>query len=240
MTVQTAFDTLFLDRDGVINVLRPHDYVKSWDEFEFTDGAIEALRMLSPLFRHIVVVTNQRGVGKGVMTEEALRTIHRRMIEAVAAGGGRIDAVYYCADRNEDSPNRKPNTGMALQARRDFPDIDFSKTILVGDSGSDMEFGRRIGARTVLIHPDDPSAAFGSLYDFFAAVLRRTRFWSLKNAKPLGSYRSRISPAVELRRSRYSERAKTLSIRILCVHLFRKRIRSITAPLHETDPEDSF
>ena len=74
MTVQTAFDTLFLDRDGVINVLRPHDYVKSWDEFEFTDGAIEALRMLSPLFRHIVVVTNQRGVGKGVMTEEALRT----------------------------------------------------------------------------------------------------------------------------------------------------------------------
>lgn len=56
MTVQTAFDTLFLDRDGVINVLRPHDYVKSWDEFEFTDGAIEALRMLSPLFRHIVVV----------------------------------------------------------------------------------------------------------------------------------------------------------------------------------------
>ena len=160
MTVQTAFDTLFLDRDGVINVLRPHDYVKSWDEFEFTDGAIEALRMLSPLFRHIVVVTNQRGVGKGVMTEEALRTIHRRMIEAVAAGGGRIDAVYYCADRNEDSPNRKPNTGMALQARRDFPDIDFSKTILVGDSGSDMEFGRRIGARTVLIHPDDPCTIF--------------------------------------------------------------------------------
>ena len=100
------------------------------------------------------------------MTEEALRTIHRRMIEAVAAGGGRIDAVYYCADRNEDSPNRKPNTGMALQARRDFPDIDFSKTILVGDSGSDMEFGRRIGARTVLIHPDDPAAALGSLYDF--------------------------------------------------------------------------
>ena len=166
MTVQTAFDTLFLDRDGVINVLRPHDYVKSWDEFEFTDGAIEALRMLSPLFRHIVVVTNPRGVGKGVMTAEALRTIHRRMIEAVAAGGGRIDADYYCADRNEDSPNRKPNTGMALQARRDFPDIDFSKTILVGDSGSDMEFGRRIGARTVLIHPDDPAAALGSLYDF--------------------------------------------------------------------------
>ena len=166
MTVRTVFETLFLDRDGVINVLRPHDYVKTWDEFEFTGGAIEALRILSPLFRHIVVVTNQRGVGKGVMTEEALQTIHRKMIAAVAAGGGRIDAVYYCTDRNEDSPNRKPNTGMAQQARRDFPYIDCSKTILVGDSGSDMEFGRRIGAETVLIHPDNPAAAFKSLYDF--------------------------------------------------------------------------
>ena len=70
------YSTLFLDRDGVINKQRPHDYVKSPDEFIFLDGVLEALELLSPLFDHIVIVTNQRGVGKGVMSRETLEEIH--------------------------------------------------------------------------------------------------------------------------------------------------------------------
>jgi len=145
----TDCDTLFLDRDGVINCHRPDDYVKCWEEFEFMPGILEALAVWNQQFKHIVVVTNQRGVGKGLMSEETLLDIHRRMVVAIEQHGGRIDKIYYCTDLHNDSPNRKPNPGMALQAKADFPDIDFSKSVMVGDSESDMEFGRRAGLTNV-------------------------------------------------------------------------------------------
>ena len=90
------FDTLFLDRDGVINRLRPKDYVKTWEEFEFISGSVEALRILASRFRYILVVTNQRGVGRGVMTEQDLQTIHDKMLQEIRQGGGRIDRIYVC------------------------------------------------------------------------------------------------------------------------------------------------
>ena len=123
------YNTLFLDRDGVINQQRPHDYVKTTGEFIFIDGALEALRLLSPLFKHIIIVTNQRGVGKGIMTRKDLEEIHAYMINEVSGQGGRIDKIYVCTDTSDYSKNRKPNTGMALQAKDDFPDIDFTKSI---------------------------------------------------------------------------------------------------------------
>ena len=73
----TGYDTLLLDRDGVINRLRPNDYVKCWEEFEFLPGVFEALKKWTPIVKHIFVVTNQRGVGKGVMSENDLLEIHR-------------------------------------------------------------------------------------------------------------------------------------------------------------------
>lgn len=145
------YDTLFLDRDGIINKHRQNDYVKTWDEFEFLPGVLEAFALLSKRFKRIIVVTNQRGVGKGLMSEATLLDIHERMVVEIKKNGGRIDKIYYCTDVNNDSPNRKPNIGMALQAKIDFPDLDFKRSLMVGDSESDMEFGKRTGMNSLKI-----------------------------------------------------------------------------------------
>ena len=87
--------TLFLDRDGVINKKRENDYVKTWREFSFIDGALEAISRLSNIFGKIIVVTNQRGVGKGIMTELQLLSIHDKLTKAVNQSAGRIDKIYY-------------------------------------------------------------------------------------------------------------------------------------------------
>ena len=145
-------DNLFLDRDGVINRHRPDDYVKTWEEFEFLPGILKTLAVWNKRFKNILVVTNQRGVGKGLMSEVTMLDIHWRMIAEIEQHGGRIDKIYYCTDLNNDSPNRKPNIGMALQAKADFPDIDFAKSIMVGDSESDMEFGRRAGMKIMNVN----------------------------------------------------------------------------------------
>jgi len=146
------FDTLFLDRDGVINRHCLNNYVKKWEEFEFLPGVLEALAIISGYFRHVLIVTNQRGVGKGLMTEDELRCIHEKMISEIGIHGGRIDKIYFCVDTNEDSINRKPNLGMAFQARKDFPDIDFRNSIMIGDEVSDMDFGNRLGMKCLLIN----------------------------------------------------------------------------------------
>jgi histidinol-phosphate phosphatase family protein len=144
-----TFETLFLDRDGVINKHRPSDYVKDWNEFEFIPGILEELSLFSNYFRYIIVITNQRGVGKGLMTEEKLNEIHRKMVAVVTEHGGRIDKIYYCTALSDTDPNRKPNIGMALQAKQDFPDIDFSKSIMVGDSESDKIFAQKLNMNYV-------------------------------------------------------------------------------------------
>ena len=147
------FNTLFLDRDGVINKHLPGDYVKNWEEFEFLPDVLEAFALLAKSFRRIIIVTNQRGVGKGLMTEFDLHDIHQRMVSEIIHAGGRLDRIYCCTDTNNDSPNRKPNSGMALQAQKDFPEIIFKKSVMVGDSKSDMEFGVRLGMKTILLKP---------------------------------------------------------------------------------------
>jgi histidinol-phosphate phosphatase family protein len=143
--------TLFLDRDGVVNKEIVGSYVTSPTEFEFCEGVPEAMQSLAELFGTIVVVTNQRGVGRGLMSTETLREIHGSMEEGIEAAGGRIDRVYACTAVSDDDHNRKPNTGMALQAREDFPHIDFHRSVIVGNSLSDMEFGKRLGMHTVFL-----------------------------------------------------------------------------------------
>ncbi len=143
--------TLFLDRDGVINHHYPNDYVKKWDEFYFLEGVLDAMKTLSKKFRRIIIVTNQQGVGKELMTEEDLSFIHDEMLKEVRKYGGRIHAIYSATQLKEKDARqmRKPATGMAKQAKKDFPEIDFSKSIIVGDSASDMEFGRNMGMVTI-------------------------------------------------------------------------------------------
>ncbi len=143
--------TLFLDRDGVINEEVVGSYVTSWEEFQFCPGALDALARLSSVFGRLVVVTNQRGVGRGVMTMESLREIHKNMRTEIVDNGGRIDRIYAATAVSDEDHNRKPNTGMGLQSREDFPQIDFRKSVMVGNSISDMEFGKRLGAHTVFL-----------------------------------------------------------------------------------------
>jgi D-glycero-D-manno-heptose 1,7-bisphosphate phosphatase len=143
--------TLFLDRDGVINHEKHLDYIHTWDEFIFYEGVKEAIAFFTQKFKHIIVVTNQKGIGKGVTKIEDLNTIHKNMIREFAAIDGRIDAVYFCPDLDNDSPNRKPQAGMGLQAIKDFPSIDLNKAIMVGNTISDMEFGRNLGVHTIFL-----------------------------------------------------------------------------------------
>lgn len=150
--------TLFLDRDGVINVRFPGDYVKRVDEFEFLPGAPEAIARFSKLFGRIIVVTNQQGIARGVYSHEDLGDIHSHMQTEIEKAGGKIDRVYYAHQAAaENSPMRKPGTGMGLQAQTDFPGIDFSRSIMVGDSQSDMEFGKALGMKVIFLG-DEPLA----------------------------------------------------------------------------------
>lgn len=145
--------TLFLDRDGVINKRLPGDYVKHISEFAFLPGVELALRDLRPLFRRMILVTNQQGIGKGIMNEADLNKIHEHLAQSLLEHGVRFDAMLFCADLASKPGNcRKPAPAMALEAQRRFPEINFGKCLMVGDSCSDMEFGRQLGMRTVFIH----------------------------------------------------------------------------------------
>ncbi len=148
--------TLFLDRDGVINHEKKLNYILNWDEFKFYDGVKEAMNILDNHFNIIVMVTNQKGVGKQLMSAEDLNTIHHNMIAEIEDSGGRVDRIYYCPDLEDNSPNRKPNAGMAFQAKSHFPSIDFSKSIIVGNKPSDMKFGRNAGMHTVFVATTNP------------------------------------------------------------------------------------
>lgn len=142
-------NALFLDRDGVLNELRQNDYVKTPDDFVLLPNVVEALTLLRCHFDLLLVVTNQQGIGKGLMTEEDLAAVHRKLLALTA---NTIDRIYHCPQLERcHSFNRKPNIGMALQARRDYPGLKLNKSVMVGDSLTDMLFGRRAGMTTVLI-----------------------------------------------------------------------------------------
>lgn len=168
--------TLFLDRDGVINRKLEDDYVKHWVEFEFLEGVHAALKKLKDVFGTIVIVTNQQCIGKGIIRTEDLELIHQNMLYEINYLGGRVDQVYYSPYlSSENHPTRKPAPGMAFQAKKDRPHIDFSKALIVGDSLSDMEFGRNAGMRTVYISSQDKQDEridfnVRSLYAFSEAI----------------------------------------------------------------------
>lgn len=142
--------TVFLDRDGVINRLRS-DYVLSWDTFTFLPGAKEAIALLNAVGLRVVVVTNQRAVARGLLSDNALAIIHARMRAELAEAGATLDAVYVCPHDKAICDCRKPGVGLFLQAQRDFPTIAFDRSVVIGDSLSDMQAGSRLGCRLLLV-----------------------------------------------------------------------------------------
>lgn len=148
--------TIFLDRDGVFNHDKVGSYVFTPDEFRLYDGALEAIKTITNTFGLVMVATNQRGVGKGLMTIQDLHDVHAKMKEEIEAGGGRIDHFYYATDVSNFDPMRKPNPGMAFAAKKDFPQIDMNKAIMVGNNPSDMQMGRNAGLYTVYLTTTNP------------------------------------------------------------------------------------
>jgi histidinol-phosphate phosphatase family protein len=151
---------LFLDRDGVLN-RKLEGYVMSPEQLEILPGVLEALFLLVPIFYKIVVVTNQQGIGRELMTHEDLRAVHDSLLREVTNAHGHIDQIYYSPDlAYMDSYTRKPAPGMAIQAKKDFPFIDFEKSIIVGDSQSDIDFGKGLGFKTVWISNERPCIGY--------------------------------------------------------------------------------
>jgi histidinol-phosphate phosphatase family protein len=168
--------TLFLDRDGVINKKIDNDYVKQWIEFEFIEGVLDALKFLNTVFGSIIVVTNQQGIGKKLYRIEDLELIHKNMVYEIAYHGGKIDKVYFSPYlKSENHPYRKPGIGMALKAKEDISTINFKQSIMIGDSMSDMEFGRNAGMKTIYISEeitenDKIDFNFKSLNEFVISI----------------------------------------------------------------------
>ncbi len=163
--------TLFLDRDGVINERPVNDYVRNPDGFIFLPGVTEAIRLLSIVFERIILVTNQQGVGLGLMSKNDLDKVHEKMLLDLKESGGRIDAIYCCTDVKTTTDNcRKPGSFMAESARKQFPEIQFSHSLMVGDTSSDILFGKQAGMKTVQIGNEvlttAPDMQFKSLYQF--------------------------------------------------------------------------
>ncbi|MGQ0737752.1 MAG: HAD-IIIA family hydrolase [Bacteroidota bacterium] len=152
--------TIFIDRDGVINHEKKDGYILNWDEFRFYDGVKETFHKISSKFGKVVVVSNQRGVGRGLMTEAGLKDIHERMQAEIETAGGRIDKIYYCSSTDNKHPDRKPNPGMAFHARRDFPGIDLSRSMMIGNKLSDMLFARNASMYSVFAATTNPDTAF--------------------------------------------------------------------------------
>ena len=158
---------VFLDRDGVINADRP-DFVKSWEEFEFLPDSLKALAVLSQTSYKIVVITNQSGVGRGLLSEKTLEQMHTRMIDRVRASGGRIDGIYYCPHAPSVGCDcRKPSAGLFFEAARDF-EVNLTSSWAIGDSDRDVRAASRAGVKAILLDRilPDPSAMTISPLEF--------------------------------------------------------------------------
>jgi D-glycero-D-manno-heptose 1,7-bisphosphate phosphatase len=142
--------TIFLDRDGVINENRA-DYVKSWDEFRFLPGTRESIARLTRAGHRIVVCSNQAGIARGIVAQETVEEIHRRMIAGIEEMGGAIEKVYYCSHaKDANCPCRKPRPGQLLRARDELG-IDLKDAIFIGDSMTDVRAGLAAGVHPILV-----------------------------------------------------------------------------------------
>ena len=152
--------TLFIDRDGVVNHEKLDGYILNWNEFKFYEGSPGAFKQFAEKFGKIIIVSNQRGVGRDLMTENDLLNIHQNMQQEIGKAGGRIDNIYYCTSTDDKHSNRKPNPGMAFCAKKDIPSLDLSRSIILGNKPSDMKFGRAAGMYTVFVKTTNPGQPF--------------------------------------------------------------------------------
>jgi D-glycero-D-manno-heptose 1,7-bisphosphate phosphatase len=180
MSGSANFDAIafvFLDRDGVINRKQPEGhYVTRLAELELLPGAAEAIARLNRSGRKVIVVTNQRGISQGLMSEADLAAIHAHLRAELARSGAHLDAIFHCPHGRGECTCRKPATGMIEAAFRQFPTANSRNSILIGDTLADIQCGRAAGMPTIFIEgePDHRKPGFetaAALADFTALDL---------------------------------------------------------------------
>ena len=181
---------VFLDRDGVINKNSPL-YINSWDEFEFIPGSIDAITRLTAAGFQLIVITNQSGVGREMLTETELHRIFRNMRRAVEAAGGCITDIFYCPHHPEDDCDcRKPRPGLIRRAAEKYA-IDLSSACMVGDNASDITCARAAGCDCAILvksgasaDAEDELAAMNLAPDLVAADLAEAADWIIRHFPP--------------------------------------------------------
>jgi D-glycero-D-manno-heptose 1,7-bisphosphate phosphatase len=164
--------TIFLDRDGVLNQKAPEGvYIARWEELLVLPGVPEAIAHLNQAGLLVIVVSNQRGIARGLYTAADVKSMHEHFQELLKAHGARIDAFFVCPHEESECNCRKPLTGMFDQATAQFPAISAATSVMIGDSAADIEFGRRLGMTTIFIEGDPAlqkpgTAAAGAAADF--------------------------------------------------------------------------
>ncbi len=147
--------TVFLDRDGVLNEKMPEgQYVSRWQDFHVLPGVPHAVRRLNDAGLRVIVVSNQRGIARGLYTSSDVESIHAEFQQLLNQAGARIDAFIICPHDKGQCNCRKPLPGLFEQAVAEFPGITAATSAIIGDSLSDIEFGRRLGMTTVFIEGD--------------------------------------------------------------------------------------
>ena len=170
---------VFFDRDGIVNRSPGPGYVERWEDFHLLPAFLRALRLVRAGGYAAVVVTNQRGVGRGLMSRADLDAIHARLARVLEGEGLHLDAIYACTVDDDAHPDRKPNPGMLLRAARDLG-LDLQRSWMIGDSERDILAGRAAGCRTIRVAPEtEPSesdlrvADMEALPPMLARVLER-------------------------------------------------------------------
>lgn len=147
-----AIATVFVDRDGVLNrKARGHRYVLSVDDVVLLPGVSDALALLSGSGRRVFVVTNQRAVARGLLTAEGLERIHAALADQLRSKGAHVDGIYTCTHEIGMCTCRKPMPGLLQLAQRDHPEIEFDRSVVVGDSADDVRAGESVACRTILV-----------------------------------------------------------------------------------------
>ncbi len=154
----------FLDRDGVINrSAAAHEYITSVETFVFNPGIFAVLQRLQADGFEFIVVTNQRGIARGLYTEEDLARIHEYMQSGLAEHNIKLLDIFHCPHAGGDCECRKPNDGMLREAALKYP-IDISRSILIGDSDTDIAAGEKFGLQNCHLIPSNQPEAFLTMY----------------------------------------------------------------------------
>jgi len=156
--MMAARPCVFYDRDGIVNVSPGPGYVERVEDFHPIPDFVESLRVTLAKGYEAVIITNQRGVGLGLMTEVTLQDIHRRLLQRIEAAGLRLLDIVYCTATDNHDPRRKPNPGMLLEAAEKHS-LDLGRSWMVGDNEKDVLAGHAAGCRCIRVAPLEKETA---------------------------------------------------------------------------------